>query len=143
MTATLNTEAHTTLTGSGLTISSGGISTNTGVTIGSAAMSGFTGAFSIQEWVTVSAVNNNQVLFGANNGDINGFVGNGSTVSTLFSALRGSPISISAYVGGSTPSYNQYGYGVADGSGAVSVATLYDIVLSYDGAIFREYVNGA
>jgi hypothetical protein len=68
-TATLNTEAHTTLTGSGLTISSGGISLNTGVTIGSAAMSGFTGAFSIQQWVTLAAVNNNQVLFGANNGN--------------------------------------------------------------------------
>jgi len=48
-TATLNTEAHTTLTSSGLTISSGGISLNTGATIGSAAMSGFTGAFSIQQ----------------------------------------------------------------------------------------------
>ena len=139
-TATLNTEAHTTLTGSGLTISSGGSSLNTGVTIGSAAMSGFTGAFSIQQWVTLAAVNNNQVLFGANNGDINTYVGDGYTISTLIGAIRSQ--AFSAYVGGRTPSYVQGGYGVADGSGTPSTATLYDVVLTYDGTYFREYVNG-
>jgi autotransporter-associated beta strand protein len=139
-TATLNTEAHTTLTSSGLTISSGGVSTNTGVTIGSAAMSGFTGAFSIQQWVTLAAVNNNQVLFGANNGDINLYVGDGITISTLIGAIRSQ--AFSAYVGGRTPSYVQGGYGVADGSGTPPTATLYDVVLTYDGTSFREYVNG-
>ncbi len=139
-TATLNTEAHTTLTGSGLTISSGGSSLSTGVTIGSAAMSGFTGAFSIQQWVTLAAVNNNQVLFGANNGAVNLYVGDGITISTVIGAIRGGVIS--AYVGGRTPSYVQGGYGVADGSGAASTATLYDVVLTYDGTSFREYVNG-
>ena len=139
-TATLNTEAHTTLTVSGLTISSGGSSLSTGATIGSAAMSGFTGAFSIQQWTTLAAVNNNQVLFGANNGDVNTYVGDGSTVSTLIGAIRGG--AISAYVGGSTPSYLQGGYGVADSSGTASTATLYDVVLTYDGTSFREYVNG-
>ena len=139
-TATLNTEAHTTLTSSGLTISSGGISLNTGATIGSAAMSGFTGAFSIQQWVTLAAVNNNQVLFGANNGDTNQYVGDGATISTLIGAIRSQ--AISAYVGGSTPSYVQGGYGVADASGTPSTATLYDVVLTYDGTYFREYVNG-
>jgi hypothetical protein len=49
---------------------------------------------------------------------------------------------ISAYVGGSTPSYVQGGYGVADASGTPSTATLYDVVLTYDGTYFREYVNG-
>ena len=139
-TATLNSEAHTTLTSSGLTISAGGSSLSTGVTIGSAAMSGFTGAFSIQQWVTLAAVNNNQVLFGANNGDVNLYVGDGSTVSTVIGSIRGG--AISAYVGGSTPSYAQGGYGVADSSGAASTATLYDVVLTYDGTSFREYVNG-
>jgi autotransporter-associated beta strand protein len=143
-TATLNTESHTTLTGSGLTISSGGSSLNTGVTIGSAAMSGFTGAFSIQQWVTLAAVNNNQVLFGANNGAVNLYVGSGGVdpgdVSTLIGAIRSQ--AFSAYVGGSTPSYVQGGYGVADGSGTPSTATLYDVVLTYDGTSFREYVNG-
>jgi autotransporter-associated beta strand protein len=139
-TATLNTETHTTLTGSGLTISSGGSSLSTGATIGSAAMSGFTGAFSIQQWVTLAAVNNNQVLFGANNGDVNTYVGDGATISTLIGAIRSG--AISAYVGGSTPSYVRGGYGVADGSGTPSTATPYDVVLTYDGTSFREYVNG-
>ena len=139
-TATLNTEAHTTLTSGGLTISTGGSSLSTGVTIGSAAMSGFTGAFSIQQWVTLAAVNNNQVLFGANNGDVNTYVGDGITISTLIGAIRSQ--AISAYVGGSTPNYVQGGYGVADGSGVPATATLYDVVLTYDGTYFREYING-
>ncbi len=139
-TATLNTEAHTTLTAGGLTISSGGSSLTTGVTIGSVAMSGYTGAFSIQQWVTLAAVNNNQVLFGANNGAINNYVGDGGTISTLIGAIRTQ--AISAYVGGSTPSYLQGGHGVADATGTPSTGTLYDVVLTYDGASFREYVNG-
>src|ERR1039458_533509 len=145
---TLTTDSHNSLTSSGLTISSSGSSPNTGVQIGSSYMSGFTGSFSIQMWVTLSAVTANQILFGANN---YGSVGNnrvasgpsgGYPGSTLFGAIRGSPLSISAYVGGSTPSYGQYGYGVADSSGAASTATLYDVVLTYDGTSFREYVNG-
>ena len=139
-TATLNTEAHTILTSSGLTISSGGSSLSTGVTIDSAAMSGFTGAFSIQQWVTLAAVNNNQVLFGANNGDVNTYVGDGATISTVIGAIRSQ--AFSAYVGGSTPSYVRGGYGVADATGTPSTATLYDVVLTFDGTSFREYVNG-
>lgn len=143
---TLTADSHNSLTSSGLTISSGGSSPNTGVQIGSSYMSGFTGSFSIQMWVTLFAVNNNQILFGANNYGSVGVnrvasgPGGSYPGSTVFGAIRFG--GISAYVGGSTPSYGQYGYGVADSSGAASTATLYDIVLTYDGTSFREYVNG-
>jgi autotransporter-associated beta strand protein len=146
-TGTLTTDTHNSLTSSGLTIS-GGNTPNTGVQIGSSYMSGFTGSFSIQAWVTLSAVNVNQVLFGANNYGSVGVnrVASGPTGSypgsTLMSSIRGSPLAISAYVGGSTPSYNQYGYGVADSSFTAATATLYDVVLTYDGTNFNEYVNG-
>src|ERR1019366_9261564 len=106
--------------------------------------SGFTGSCSNQQWTTLAAVNNNQVLFGANNGAINNYVGSGGVgpgdVSTVIGAIRSQ--AFSAYDGGSTPSYVQGGYGVADGSGTPSTATLYDVVLTYDGTYFREYVNG-
>ena len=143
---TLTTDSHNSLTSSGLTIASGGSAPNIGVQIGSSYMSGFTGSFSIEEWVTLAAVNNNQILFGANNyGNVGvNRVASGPSGSypgsTMLGAIRGG--GFSAFVGGSTPSYGQYGYGVADGAGPAATATLYDVVLTYDGTSFREYTNG-
>jgi hypothetical protein len=139
VTATLRTDANTSLTASGLGIT-GGNCNNTGLMIGSSDMSVFTGAFSIQTWTTLAAVNNNQVLFGANNGNINGYIGDGGTVSSIFGAVRGD--AISGFVGGHTPSYSRYGYGIADGSFTAATATLYDVVYTWDGTDFKEYVNG-
>jgi autotransporter-associated beta strand protein len=145
---TLTTDSHNSLTSSGLTIASGGTAPNTGVQIGSSYMSGFTGSFSIQMWVTLSALTGNQVLFGANNnGSVTGnHVASGPSGSyigsTLFGSLRGTGNAISGYYGGSSPSYNQYGTGIADGSFTSATATLYDVVLTYDGTYFREYING-
>jgi hypothetical protein len=141
VTATLNTEAHTSLTASGLGITAGGNCNATGLTIGSANMSVFTGAFTIQDWVTLSAVANNQMLFGAGNGPVNTYIGDGITISDVFGAVRGG--AVSAVVGGRTPNYQRYGYGVADGSFVAATATLYDIVYTWDGTDFKEYVNGA
>ena len=139
-TATLNNNASTSLTSSGLTIASGGAAQSTGVNLTSSSTSELTGSFTIQDWVTLSALTANTVLYGANNGNVNGFVGNGVQVGTLVGAIRGGGPTISGFVSGG----GQFGIGLADSAPAASVGTLYDVVLSYNASTttFTEYLNG-
>ena len=143
-TATVNNDANTSLTSSGLAIASAsGNSASTGVTLASGSLSGFTGNFSIQDWVTIGNPNNGVVLWGANNGPANTWIGDGYTgFSTLIGFSWGSLAG-----GGGTGNplgqpYNRYGNSI----GGVSLAAgqTYDMVLTYDASTytFNQYING-
>jgi hypothetical protein len=143
-TATVNNDANTSLTSSGLTtVSAYGNSASTGVTLASGSLSGFTGSFSIQNWVTIANPNNGVALWGANNGPANTWIGDGYTgFSTLIGFSWGSLAG-----GGGTGNplgqpYNRYGNSI----GGVSLAAgqTYDMVLTYDASTytFNQYING-
>jgi len=147
-TATLNNDANTSLTGSGLTTASGGggsgNSASTGLTLASGALNGFTGSFSIQDWVTIANPNNGLVLWGANNGPANTYIGDGYTgVSTLIGFTWGSLAG-----GGGTGNplgqpYNRYGNTVAGYS--LAAGQSYDLLLTYNASTytFNQYINGS
>jgi hypothetical protein len=63
--ATLNNDANTFLTSSGLTITGGNFKV-AGLNLAAGSLSGFTGSFSIQDWVTVQS-GGGAVLYAANN----------------------------------------------------------------------------
>jgi len=143
-TATVNNDANTSLTSSGLTtVSASGNSASTGVTLASGSISGFTGSFSIQDWVTIGNPNNGVVLWGANNGPANTFIGDGYTgVSTLIGFSWGSLAG-----GGGTGNplgqpYNRYGNNI--GGVSLTAGQTYDMVLTYDASTytFNQYING-
>jgi hypothetical protein len=140
-TATLNNNPNTSLTSGGLTIS-GGSSQNTGLTLNNA-LGGFTGSFAIQDWVSFQANNANSIFFGANNGPMNGWIGDGQTgVTTLIASQRW--YSGIGFCTGGTP-YNQYGWEVGTGDQtSPTLNALYDVVLNYNASTttFTEYVNG-
>ena len=151
--ATLNNDSITTLTGSGLTSAGGGNSGNNGLTFASGSLSGFTGSFTIQDWVTqnsttgVTLFGGNGINQGANTGlpaGQNTYIGDGYTgVSTLIG------FTWSSLVGGGGPGnplgqpYNRYGNVVSGYS--MNVGQLYDLVLTYDASTytFNQYINGA
>jgi hypothetical protein len=143
-TATVNNDPNTSLTGSGLTITSAsGNSASTGVTLASGALNGFTGDFTIQDWVTIANPNNGVVLWGANNGPANTYIGDGYTgVSTLIGFTWGSLAG-----GGGTGNplgqpYNRYGNNI--GGVTLTAGQTYDMVLTYDAStyMFNQYING-
>ncbi len=143
-TATVNNDANTALTSSGLTtVSASGNSASTGVTLASGSLSGFTGSFSIQDWVTIANPNNGVVLWGANNGAANTYIGDGYTgVSTLIGFSWGSLAG-----GGGTGNplgqpYNRYGNNI--GGVSLTAGQTYDMVLTYDASTytFNQYING-
>ena len=144
-TASLNADPNTFLTSGGLAITAGpgGNSASTGLTLGTGALSGFTGNFTIQDWVTPSSTSG-VALFGGNSGAINTYIGDGYTgVSTLIGFNWGSLVG-----GGGTgnplgQSYNRYGNTVA--GYALTPGTTYDLVLTYNAATytFNQYINGA
>ena len=113
------------------------------MTLASGSLSGFTGNFSIQDWVTIGNPNNGVVLWGANNGPANTWIGDGYTgFSTLIGFSWGSLAG-----GGGTGNplgqpYNRYGNSI----GGVSLAAgqTYDMVLTYDASTytFNQYING-
>src|SRR5579859_2328372 len=144
-TATLNNDANTSLTSSGLTIvSASGNSASTGLTLASGSLSGYTGSFSLQDWVTIANPNNGVVLWGANNGPANTYIGDGYTgVSTLIGFSWGSLAG-----GGGTGNplgqpYNRYGNSI--GGVSLTPGQTYDMVLTYNAATytFNQYINGA
>lgn len=143
-TATVNTDPNTSLTSSGLAIAStSGNSASTGVTLASGSLSGFTGSFSIQDWVTIANPNNGVVLWGANNGPANTYIGDGYTgVSTLIGFTWGSLAG-----GGGTGNplgqpYNRYGNNI--GGVSLTAGQTYDMVLTYNASTytFNQYING-
>jgi hypothetical protein len=143
-TATVNNDPNTSLTGSGLTIhSASGNSASTGVTLASGALNGFTGSFSIQDWVTLANPNNGVVLWGANNGPANTYIGDGYTgVSTLIGFSWGS---LAGGGGAGNPlgqPYNRYGNGI--GGVSLTAGQTYDMVLTYNASTytFNQYING-
>jgi hypothetical protein len=143
-TATLNADPNTSLTSSGLTITAGpsGNAASTGLTFAPGALSGFTGDFTIQDWVTPSSTSG-VALFGGNSGPENTYIGDGYTgVSTLIGFNWGSLVG-----GGGTGNplgqpYNRFGNTVAGYS--LTPGTLYDLVLTYSAATytFTQYING-
>lgn len=140
--ATLNNDANTSLTSNGLTIS-GGNSRNTGLNLAAGSLSGFTGSFTIQTWVTVQS-GGGVVLYGANNGPANGFIANGfDGYAALYGFKWGSCLSGGGAGNATGTAYNRYGQTAGLGY-TLTAATLYDIVLTYDAGthIFRQYVNG-
>ena len=143
-TATLNNDPNTSLTGGGLTITSAvGNSASTGLTLAPGSLNGYTGDFSIQDWVTVANPNNGAVLWGANNGPANTFIGDGYTgVSTLIGFTWGSLAG-----GGGTGNplgqpYNRYGNNI--GGVSLTAGQTYDMVLTYNASTytFNQYING-
>jgi hypothetical protein len=140
--ATLNTNANTSLTSSGLTIS-GGNSQVTGLSLAAGSLSGFTGSFTIQVWATIQS-GGGSVLYAANNGPANGWIGSGfDGYAAIYGFTWGGCLS-----GGGTgnitgTAYNRYGQTAGLGY-SLSAGTLYDIVLTYDATTrtFRQYVNG-
>lgn len=145
-TATVNNDANTSLTSSGLTIvSASGNSASTGVTLASGSLSGFTGSFSIQDWVTIGNPNNGVVLWGANNGPANTWIGDGYTgVSTLIGFSWGS---LAGGGGTGNPlgqSYNRWGNTIP-GYTSLTAGQSYDLVLTYNASTytFNQYVNGS
>ncbi|HKW28635.1 MAG TPA: hypothetical protein VJT54_04820 [Verrucomicrobiae bacterium] len=144
-TATLNNDANTSLTSGGLTIvSASGNSASTGLTLASGSLSGYTGSFSIQDWVTIANPNNGVALWGANNGPANTYIGDGYTgVSTLIGFTWGS---LAGGGGTGNPlgqTYNRYGNTVAGYSLAASQS--YDLLLTYNASTytFNQYLNGS
>lgn len=144
-TATLNTDPNTSLAGGGLAIASAyGNSASTGLTLASGSLSSFTGDFSIQDWVTIANPNNGVVLWGANNGPANTYIGDGYTgVSTLIGFTWGSLAG-----GGGTGNplgqpYNRYGNTIA--SLSLTPGLTYDMVLTYNASTytFDQYINGS
>jgi hypothetical protein len=142
--ATLNTDPNTSLTSGGLAIASAwGNSASTGLTFASGSLSSFTGNFTIQDWVTVANPNNGVVLWGANNGPANTYIGDGYTgVTTLIGFTWGS---LSGGGGTGNPlgqPYNRYGNTIPGGSLASGAS--YDLVLTYNAStyMFNQYVNG-
>ncbi len=143
-TATVNNDPNTSLTGSGLAIASAyGNSASTGVTLASGSLNGFTGSFSIQDWVTIANPNNGVVLWGANNGPANTWIGDGYTgVSTLIGFSWGS---LAGGGGAGNPlgqPYNRYGNNI--GGVSLTAGQTYDMVLTYDASTytFNQYING-
>jgi hypothetical protein len=143
-TATVNNDANTSLTSSGLAIvSASGNSASTGVTLASGSLSGFTGSFSIEDWVTIANPNNGVALWGANNGPANTYIGDGYTgVSTLIGFSWGS---LAGGGGTGNPlgqTYNRYGNSI--GGVSLTAGQTYDMVLTYDASTytFNQYVNG-
>lgn len=143
-TATVNNDANTSLTGSGLTIvSASGNSASTGLTLASGALNGYTGSFSIEDWVTIANPNNGVVLWGANNGPANTYIGDGYTgVSTLIGFSWGSLAG-----GGGTGNplgqpYNRYGNSI--GGVSLTAGQTYDMLLTYNASTytFNQYING-
>ena len=144
-TATLNNDANTSLSSSGLTIvSASGNSASTGLTLASGSLSGYTGSFSIQDWVTIANPNNGVVLWGANNGSANTYIGDGYTgVSTLIGFTWGS---LAGGGGTGNPlgqTYNRYGNTVAGYT--LAAGQSYDLLLTYNAATytFNQYLNGS
>jgi hypothetical protein len=151
--ATLNNDSITTLTSSGLTSAGGGNSGNNGLTFASGSLSGFTGSFTIQDWVTRNSTTG-VTLFGGNGwnqgantglpGPQNTYIGDGYTgISALLGFTWGSLVG-----GGGTgnplgQTYNRYGNTVSGYS--MNVGQLYDLVLTYDASTytFNQYINGA
>jgi hypothetical protein len=143
-TGTLNTP-YTSLTSSGLTVQSAyGNSDSTGVFLAPGSISGFTGDFTIQDWVTLSNPQNGVVLWGANNGPENTWCGDGYTgVSTLigftWSSLAGGG-------GAGNPlnqPYSRWGNWIQALS--LNPGATYDMVLTYDASTytFDQYINGS
>jgi hypothetical protein len=140
--ATLNNDANTSLTSSGLMIS-GGNSRNTGLNLVAGSLSSFTGSFSIEDWVTVQS-GGGVVLYAANNGPANGYIGNGyDGYAAVYGFKWGSCLSGGGTGNATGTAYNRYGQ-TAGLAYSMTAGTLYDIVLTYDAAthIFRQYVNG-
>ncbi len=140
--ATLNTDANTSLTSSGLTIS-GGNSRNTGLNLAAGSFSSFTGSFSIEDWVTVQS-GGGTILYAANNGPANGYIANGyDGYAAVYGFKWGSCLSGGGTGNTTGTAYNRYGQ-TAGLAYTMTAGTLYDIVLTYDAAthIFRQYVNG-
>lgn len=142
--ATLNNDPNTSLSGSGLTIhSASGNSASTGLTLASGALNGFTGSFSIEDWVTIANPNNGVVLWGANNGPANTYIGDGYTgISTLIGFSWGSLAG-----GGGTGNplgqpYNRYGNSI--GGVSLTAGQTYDMLLTYNASTytFNQYING-
>jgi hypothetical protein len=144
-TATVNSDPNTSLTASGLNIkSASGNSASTGVTLAAGALNAFTGSFSVQDWVTIANPNNGVVLWGANNGAANTYIGDGYTgVSTLIGFSWGS---LAGGGGAGNPlgqPYNRYGNEVAGLS--LTSGQTYDSVLTYNASTytFSQYLNGS
>jgi len=144
-TATLNTDANTSLTSSGLTtVASYGNSASAGLTLGSGSLSGLTGSFSIQDWVTMANPASGVVLWGGNNGPANTWIGDGYTgVSTLIGMTWGS---LAGGGGAGNPlgqSYNRYGNTIAGYT--LTAGQTYDLVLTYNASTytFNQYINGS
>ncbi|HEX9048854.1 MAG TPA: hypothetical protein VF988_17650, partial [Verrucomicrobiae bacterium] len=141
--ATLNNDGITSLTSGGLSSTGGGNSGNNGLVFAAGSLSGFTGSFTIQDWVTVNGATGS-VLFGGNtaNGG-NTWCGDGSSggVSTMLGFTWGS-LTSGGYGGNHTgTAYNRWGQHVGNyslGSG------LQDLVLTYDASTytFSQYING-
>ncbi|HEU5070962.1 MAG TPA: LamG-like jellyroll fold domain-containing protein [Verrucomicrobiae bacterium] len=141
--ATLNPDANTSLTSSGLTIS-GGNSRTTGLNLAAGALNGFTGSFTIQTWVTVQG-GGGVVLYAANNGPANGYIATGyDGYAAVYGFKWGSCLSGGGAGNATGIAYNRYGQ-TAGLAYSMTAGTLYDIVLTYDAGthIFRQYVNGA
>lgn len=143
-TATVN-GPNTSLTGSGLAVQSAyGNSASTGVSLAAGSLNSFTGDFSIQDWVTIANPNNGVVLWGANNGAANTYIGDGYTgVSTLIGFTWGS---LAGGGGNGNPlgqSYNRYGNTIAGLT--LTAGQSYDMVLTYNASTytFNQYLNGA
>jgi hypothetical protein len=151
--ATLNNDSITTLTSSGLTSAGGGNSGNNGLTFASGSLSGFTGSFTIQDWVT-TAGGSGVVLYGGNGinqgastglpAAQNTYCGDGFTgVSTLLGLTWGGLTSGGGAGNATSTTYQRYGQTGGLGYSLVT-GSLSDIVLSYDASTytFKEYVNG-
>lgn len=144
-TATLNNDPNTSLSSGGLTISAGpaGNSTSTGLTFGSGSLNGFTGDFSIQDWVT-PASGGGVVLFGGNSGSANTYIGDGYTgVSTLIGFSWGSLVGGGGTGNPLSQPYNRYGNTVEGYT--LTAGQAYDLVLTYNASTytFNQYVNGS
>ena len=140
--ATLNNDANTSLTSSGLTIS-GGNSRNTGLNLAAGSLSTFTGSFSIEDWVTVQS-GGGTILYAANNGPANGYIANGyDGYAAVYGFKWGSCLSGGGAGNATGTAYNRYGQ-TAGLAYTMAAGTLYDIVLTYDSGthIFCQYVNG-
>jgi hypothetical protein len=144
--ATLNNDASTSMTSSGLIISApsfAGNAASTGLTFASGSLSSFTGSFSIEDWVT-PAGGTGVVLFGGNSGPINGWYGDGYTgVSSLTGFNWGSLVSGGGSGNPLNQGYDQWGNTVAGYS--LAPGQTYDLMLTYNASTytFNQYINGS
>ena len=142
--ATLNAP-QTSLTSSGLTVASAsGNSASTGLALSSSALNAYTGSFSVQDWVTIANPNNGVVLWGANNGPANTYIGDGYTgITTLIGFTWGSLTGGGGTGNPLNDAYNRYGTTVAPFTS--TPGQTYDMVLTYNASTYTysQYLNGA